>query len=782
MHHPDISLMTSQMETADGSMSVWGTAIELAGKGYRLLPIQTDSKRPCLHGWPDKASQGEETIRDWGHRYPSGNLGLLTQGLLVIDIDRREDGDGYDHVETLRHAAGPVWDEAAVIRTPSGGEHRYFRLTEEQAERFAPRQATNVLGPGSRVDVKTGKAYVLVPPSTVGGRAYAGELPARDELPVVPDALLELLGGAEASRSPGDREGDADRKFIKRLSEPGAEHWRVLQACKELGVFDVVREEHWRTVMLALAASVQDGHLNQDEAWEILDRWSKTTPDGKSCSSYDQEENRRRFIHAVMRDKNSDERITFGTVLHAFARWLSRCAPSGEAVGILLDHLGDRPVPRSLALAAINRDWAFVRAQGGSSGFWSERQGRMFSRRDFQLQLKNLRIADGRGGSADAANAWLEWRERREVDEIVFAPERPAAFGEHGRLFLNGFRGLDVTRHVPVADPETGAAILLDHLRDRICNRNVNLYDEVLKLLAWWVQNLGEPGQKAIVLRGGQGTGKTLMGRAIANLFAPYAMETGAADKITGRFNGHMENTLFILADEAFFAGSHEQRRLLKALITDRNITYERKGQDAHVGRNHVRLMMTTNEEWAVPVDTDDRRFVVLDVAPRQEGDAGYFAALARAVDDPACIAAFHQFLDGYPLADWHPMQMRCHTDALREQKIASLRPCQAMIYEWLWEGEIPILHLLPETRWPEERELHIRSSDKDALVNSVNQASGFHGRITKHTLAKELKAVFGADVIRKSGNERYWNLPPLPEARRRFEEYLGHSVSWEDG
>lgn len=65
-------------------------ALEYAGRGWPVFPVEPRGKRPLTsHGVHD-ASTDTATITDWWKQWPDANLGLATgtaSGLLVIDID-----------------------------------------------------------------------------------------------------------------------------------------------------------------------------------------------------------------------------------------------------------------------------------------------------------------------------------------------------------------------------------------------------------------------------------------------------------------------------------------------------------------------------------------------------------------------------------------------------------------------------------------------------------------------------------------------------------------------
>lgn len=86
-------------------------------------------------------------------------------------------------------------------------------------------------------------------------------------------------------------------------------------------------------------------------------------------------------------------------------------------------------------------------------------------------------------------------------------------------------------------------------------------------------------------------------------------------DDIVGRFNTQSCNRLFINADEcSSFGGAHKQNNKLKNLITATTRKLEAKGLDGVNVCDFANYLMTTNNDDPVRVETNDRRFVVLDI------------------------------------------------------------------------------------------------------------------------------------------------------------------------
>ncbi len=101
-----------------------------AGKGFRVFPVRPWAKKPPLFDeFPARATTDACQIIEWWTRYPDANIGIDTSDMYVLDIDPKGGVDAYGSAERLGSEAGIGY----AVSTPSGGEHRYYRVDQEYA-------------------------------------------------------------------------------------------------------------------------------------------------------------------------------------------------------------------------------------------------------------------------------------------------------------------------------------------------------------------------------------------------------------------------------------------------------------------------------------------------------------------------------------------------------------------------------------------------------------------------------------------------------------------------
>ena len=223
-------------------------ALSLAEKGYRVFPVT--GKVPLISDWPALATTTEKQIRTWWARFPDAGVGIATGGgLTVIDLDEKNNLHGIQEWAAWTAEHGIAW--TATVNTPSGGQHVYFRGTDEARSR------TGVL-PG--VDVRADGGYVV---------AY-GDVPQLADLPELPGVVAELIGsrraGAQGASAEGRHVGPAGvlaavehEVFAVEIAPEGTRNHALNRAAFNLGqlVGDHLTEEDVQERLTAAAAEVR---------------------------------------------------------------------------------------------------------------------------------------------------------------------------------------------------------------------------------------------------------------------------------------------------------------------------------------------------------------------------------------------------------------------------------------------------------------------------------------------------------------------------------------------
>lgn len=390
---------------------------------------------------------------------------------------------------------------------------------------------------------------------------------------------------------------------------------------------------------------------------------------------------------------------------------------------------------------------------------------------DFRTLNANrfVRVTNGQGEARSVciADVWLKSPDRREYPNgIGLFPDGNSPPGTY-----NLWRGFGVE---PVKGDPKQSLTFIKHV---VCGGDERVFMYLLGLLATFVQKPGDPAEVAIVMRGGRGVGKSTLGRWFVQIFGGHGMHVLHSRHLVGNFNAHLRGTCLLFADEAFFAGDRAGSDVLKGLITEPTITIERKGIDAFAARNRLKIMMASNSEWVVPAGTDERRYLMLDVPDVKKQDSGYFSKLAAHMETGG-LGALLWFLLNYDLSKFNVRDVP-RTGALDRQKLLSLPPLLAWIYDRLYAG-----HLLESD--PEWKTECRRDAVVTAFAEHVRRGGLRYVAVDAAAVGRGLRAVFPdlGETNRRIGNgqrARCWVFPTLTEARGQFERVVlsGSVTEW---
>ncbi|WP_432744380.1 primase-helicase family protein [Methylobacter sp. G7] len=263
------------------------------------------------------------------------------------------------------------------------------------------------------------------------------------------------------------------------------------------------------------------------------------------------------------------------------------------------------------------------------------------------------------------------------VGGVCFEPEKTVSPDK-----LNLWQGFTVE---PVEN-DALLEVLKYHMLEVVCSGNAELYDYLVRWIAYTFQNPAEPAGAAVVLIGEKGIGKSLLGQFLKSLWGSHGLQITSPGLLTGKHNAHLQNVCFLFADEAFFSGDKAAEGQLKGLITEPSFTVEPKGVNAFVQQNYLKVMMATNNTFAVPASRDERRYCVFDVSSKHRGDQPYFNSLHASLSAKETKQAFLHWMKNVDLTGWRT-SMIPDSIGLRSQRYQSMGTIQKWIVDGLLNG-----------------------------------------------------------------------------------------------
>lgn len=209
-------------------MSELAIAFEHIERGWSVIPIRPDTKKPCVETWKEFQTRlpTEDEVGLWCAKWPSAYVALITgalSGIVAVDCDSPE------AIQFCRDAG--IWSPVRV-RTPRGGLHLYFRHPRDGTWR-GPRVGSNSTGldwpqfPG--LDFRGDGSYPLLPPS----KGYQWEIdpgydiesqedwplwtgwPMREHAPVAVDFGELDLSSARLQSMSGETEWERTARYVR---------------------------------------------------------------------------------------------------------------------------------------------------------------------------------------------------------------------------------------------------------------------------------------------------------------------------------------------------------------------------------------------------------------------------------------------------------------------------------------------------------------------------------------------------------------------------------------
>lgn len=372
---------------------------------------------------------------------------------------------------------------------------------------------------------------------------------------------------------------------------------------------------------------------------------------------------------------------------------------------------------------------------------------------------------------------WMAHPLRRDIRQLILNPEQEPGYDPVTKDY-NLWQGWGVVEHEP--DKEHSWKRLKDHIKYVIADGNEGSYEYVLKTLAFWVQRPAEIPEAALVLLGGQGTGKGTLFWALVRIFGRHGMHLYSPRQVIGNFNAHMKDAIFIFADEALFAGDPSIVGVLHSLITEPRMVIEPKFHELYALKNMRKLGIATNEQWAVPASIDARRFAVLKVSEQVKQDEKYFGPIKHDLEHGGLQAMLYE-LRRMKLGSFHPRQIP-KTKGLWEQKRLSFDPTTEWWFKCLLDGK---LHKSDKS-WRKTVECEAVQKRIADHCGDSHQRRALETKVgmTLRKLCPDISKLRAMADASDGERKQMWHyiLPDLKTCRTAFERVVMQPIDWNTG
>lgn len=754
-------------------------ALALAARGFYVFPLIVGGKLPAIEDFPNRATRDPAVIRQlwnaddplWSLNYNvgiyCGHFGDWGESLVVIDVDNKDGRNGSATLAALQQQHPDFTAPTYVQTTPTGGFHFVYRTVSPVRNSVGSTGA----GLGAGLDIRGVGGFIVGAGSVVERGTYGA---IAGEIAIASAALIARCGEYKPKPATAAVIGPIDetaatarvRNYLATAKpavegDGGNAHtFAVAARCKDLGT----------DADTTLALMMEDGGWND-----------RCTPPWDSGD-----------LERIVQNAYQYGRNAQGSA--APEAFFTAISPTTGTMPAIEDAHPVNGLNRDHALVFIGGDhyvlWETTDAEGAYSlRYLSESSfHRLHTGRVMPMQKR------GKDGKTEveyvpATKLWINaapqptdndplWR--RTYRGVWFLPGKEPPAG-----FCNLWRGFTVEPTQPgEAVPETWKWALnawLEHVEQNVCRGDKSLAHWLLGWLAHMIQKPYEKPLVAVVVRGDKGSGKTSTFERVRDLLGSHAMVVHSSRFLTSQFNGHFESNLFIVMDEALYAGDKDGDSKLKGLVTGTHHEIERKGKEIYRVKNLSRVVVIGNNDWLTQASQDERRYAVFNVGNGRRRDKQFFEK-QRLIMQAGGARLLLRYLLDFDLSTVDVNEAP-DTEGLAQQKMLSL----PVIGQWwqacLIEGEIIGLTQKFSTGWPDN--LVLKSDFRDA-VTAYYRSRNVRERVpADNDVMRELARVSAKIEAKRgvrdaSGRQPYcYQIPPLDEARAAWDALFGKGQEW---
>lgn len=563
-------------------------ALQLVVQKWYIFPITAGAKVPPLVKWSKVSSNDPKQIKQWWKKWPDANIGINCEmsGLAVIDLDLKPTKNGIKSFDLLEKA-NKVLPDTRIAQTPSGGLHMFT----------IGKMPSSIDKLGSGIDVRSIGGYVVAPGSEVLKASPNKKGPGEYEwynkkkLCKLPKWLSDLgVSLANIKKENIDKaviELDQEhnikwaKKFLAEDAKPAIEGdhgdfttFKTISVLRERGISEQMAEE------LVLE------YYNErcEPPWHIEDMQKKVV-NAYSYSSLD-------APGAQTAEADFDDTYV-----------------DGESA----DGVKDCAIPKEEPqqnLPSVFKEWVWIYPL------------KCFVRKSDYLTI-DAKAFDSNfnyvvEGASISTHIFNSRKLMPKYEGLCFEP----ASDEVVKQKFNMWKPSEVIRKAG------DVSWFTDHVRFLVEDREKE-FNLIMSYLAWCVQKPKEKMGFALLIQGGQGIGKSWLGDLMEVIIGPHNTTAPSNEELHSRFNPWAKHAQLCVIHELMASGRLDLANKLKPLITDKEIRIEEKKINIYGISNKMNLLIFTNWPDAIPLESDDRRYLIV-LSNAKAKDAAYYNDLFK--------------------------------------------------------------------------------------------------------------------------------------------------------
>lgn len=364
-----------------------------------------------------------------------------------------------------------------------------------------------------------------------------------------------------------------------------------------------------------------------------------------------------------------------------------------------------------------------------------------------------------------AAEYWLKSPKRRSFTNIVFLPGEQAGDMKDGRF--------NIWQDYIIMPKEGDCSLFWGLVREVWCGGDEELYQWTRKWMAHAIQKPEVLPFVALILRGGEGIGKGSGVEFFGKLFGSHYGRYSDHEMLFGKHTGHLKDKIIVFADECIWGGNRKDAGPIKDLITAPFRIVDDKFVSPYEIANYTRLIVASNEDWAIPVGMDARRFVFYNVPDLLRDDTEFFNALYKQMETGGLEALIYDLAieDISAFVPWEtPIGNKAQGMDIKE---LTMNPVQKYVFEWLCSDKSAVGKVLAGNMYNEYL-LFAKAIGETRFETPRGFTAKVWGKLLPKTEAHKTSIDGGKGQVR--------TLPTQLTMRNWFEQkVLHHPIDWDE-
>lgn len=359
---------------------------------------------------------------------------------------------------------------------------------------------------------------------------------------------------------------------------------------------------------------------------------------------------------------------------------------------------------------------------------------------------------------------WSESATRKEYNNIAFTDK------EVDNKTLNLFQGFP---YEPIDHDDISLDLFFELVLEVICDGDKFMSNVVLAFIAQIIQDPFNKLGTCLIIAGKKRIGKGSFVKTILELLGrPLSMQTSKKDDVFTRFNQHLQYTLLVYLNEAFWHGDKSLEGQLKSLTSDEDMFYEIKGGAQFASDNYTRLILDSNEKFVVPATLDDGRYIALLASECKKGDSKFMANVNNLRNSQKAMEKLMYFFSHFNYSDYEVhLREAPKTKFLGEQIRENFNHIQQWWLSCLTNGTIPHVSFSNDGN-------NIRIANKDLWKSFRDSTDKIKIKyMSEDKFYSEIKEAFLDDIIIKNNQKMHGTniyakvLAELNICRKKFVE-----------